>query len=224
MGKEIFGDEIARSIANFIAKVGSDQRLPPERDMAEKIGVSRVALRDRLQSFEVLGLLERRQGSGTYVTGLEPAGLALMLEVLLSTSHVSLDDLHVIRIALERQSAILATALTDIDFADMERCIAVMETTTNRKKLIEADSVFHDHILRLAGNPALTFFADALHGVLRTSLTYRNQRWARLVPNQATLGKVHQDIVKAIKSGDPIRAVAAVDQHFSAFDNLTHQS
>ncbi len=70
------GDPIVQKLAQLIQGVGPDRRLPSEREMSISLGVSRVALRDRLQGFEILGILERRQGSGTFVRQLDSNGLA----------------------------------------------------------------------------------------------------------------------------------------------------
>jgi GntR family transcriptional repressor for pyruvate dehydrogenase complex len=179
-----------------------------------------VALRDRLQGFEFLGILERRPGSGTVVRSLDPNGLAEMLDLMLASAHVSHADLHVVRIALERESARQAAMAGEVDLEEMYRCIYIFEHGSRPAEMAAADNAFHSHLMRLTGSPGLTFFADALQMSLFKSLQYRNQRWSKRVGAQGLLVELHLSIVKAIEAGDPEAAAGAVDVHFATFDRL----
>lgn len=216
-------DPINVRLAEMIQAVGPGTRLPSERAMAESLGVSRVALRDRLQGFEFLGILERRPGSGTVVRSLDPTGLAYMLDLMLASAHVSHADLHVVRIALERESARQAAMAKDLDLEEMYRCLYIFEHGGRAAEMAAADSAFHSHLMRLTGSPGLTFFADALQMSLFKSLQYRNQRWSKRVGAQNLLVELHTSIVKVIESQDPDAAALAVDAHFATFDRLVAQ-
>jgi GntR family transcriptional repressor for pyruvate dehydrogenase complex len=216
-------DPIVAKLAELIQEVGSNRRLPSERDMAESLGVSRVALRDRLQGFEVLGIVERRQGAGTFVRELDPAGLASLLDLMLASAHVSHDDLHTVRIALERESARQAALSDGIDLGEMYRCLYIFEHGKRVNEIVEADASFHRHLMKVSGSPGLSFFADALQLSLFKSLHYRNRRWSRLVGINPLLVDLHLEIVRAIEDQDPERAASAVDRHFTTFDQLVVQ-
>lgn len=216
-------DPIIAKLAELIQGVGSNRRLPSEREMAASLGVSRVTLRDRLQGFEVLGILERRQGSGTFVRQLDPGGLASLLDLMLASAHVSHDDLHTVRIALERESARQASLSTSIDLGEMYRCLYIFEHGKRVNEIVEADASFHRHLMKVSGSPGLSFFADALQISLFKSLHYRNRRWSKLVGINPLLVELHLDIVRGIEEQDPERAAAAVDRHFSTFDELVGQ-
>ncbi len=214
------GDPIVAKLAQLIQGVGPSHRLPSEREMAASLGVSRVALRDRLQGFEILGILERRQGSGTFVRQLDPNGLSSLLDLMLASAHVSHVDLHIVRIALERESAKQAALSTDVDLGEMYRCLYIFEHGNRVKEMVNADAAFHNHLMRMSGSPGLTFFADALQISLFKSLHYRNQRWNKGVGIKSLLVDLHLEIVRAIEMRDPERAAAAVDRHFTTFDSL----
>jgi DNA-binding FadR family transcriptional regulator len=213
-------DAIVANLARMIQLAGPGERLPSERAIAESLGVSRVALRDRLKGFEFLGILERRPGAGTVVRSLDPNGLAEMLDLMLASAHVSHADLHVVRIALERESARLAAVAADVDLDEMYRCIYVFEHGTRPAEMAAADTAFHRHLMKLAGSPGLSFFADALQMSLFKSLQYRNQRWSKRVGAKNLLVDLHLAIVRAIETGDPDAAAFAVDAHFTTFDQL----
>jgi GntR family transcriptional repressor for pyruvate dehydrogenase complex len=218
------GDPIVARLAQLIQGVGPNHRLPSERDMAASLGVSRVALRDRLQGFEILGILERRQGAGTFVRHLDPSGLASLLDLMLASAHVSHADLHVVRIALERESAKQAALAPEADLDEMYRCIYIFEHGTRVQEIVKADAAFHNHLMRMSGTPGLTFFADALQISLFNSLHYRNERWSTFVGVNSLLVDLHLEIVRAIEMKDPERAAAAVDRHFTTFDQLVGSS
>lgn len=217
-------DPISAGISQIIAGMPPGTRLPAEREMAEQLAVSRVALRDRLRAFESLGILERRQGAGTFVKELDSGSLAGMLELMLAHTHLSHSDLHVVRIALERESARQAALVPDPVLDELAKCVDVFRTSKRKSQIVEADAAFHNHLMRLAGNPGLIFFADALQSTLFRSLKYRNERWSSQVRSTDLLVDLHVGIVEAILSGDPEQAAAAVDQHFGTFDRLVVRS
>jgi GntR family transcriptional repressor for pyruvate dehydrogenase complex len=220
MDHSVPADAINVQLAEMIRVAGPGTRLPSERAMAEELGVSRVALRDRLQGFEFLGMIERRQGSGTVARMLDPKGMAEMLDLMLASAHVSHADLHVVRIALERESARQAAVAEELDLEEMYRCLYIFEHGSRPEEMAAADKAFHSHLMKLSGSPGLSFFADALQMSLFKSLQYRNQRWSKRVGAKNLLVDLHMSIVKAIESRDPEAAALAVDAHFVTFDRL----
>lgn len=218
MGNNRFLDPISEQLGEFIAGVGVGNRLPSERDMAARLKVSRTALRDRLRMLEVLGLLERLQGSGTYVQPLDPTGLAFAFQVMLSCSHLGLEDLHSVRRALERQAAVEATLRGGLDTREIRKCLGVMAMSTDMEEVVKADTAFHLELLALSGNPALKFFADSLQGVLAQSLRHRQDQWRQAGLGKDELVQVHSRIVYAVEGGDAANAGQAVEEHFIAFD------
>src|SRR5512140_1886200 len=99
-------------LSSLISKTTAGDRLPSEPDLARSMGVSRATLREAMRTFEVQGLIRRRQGSGTFVVGQMPvleAGLELLesLETMADRlgREVSVSDLHVETLAAESEDA-----------------------------------------------------------------------------------------------------------------------
>jgi GntR family transcriptional regulator, transcriptional repressor for pyruvate dehydrogenase complex len=213
-------DPVSAALAKIIRGLRPGDRLPSERDLSTQLDVSRTALRDRLGVLEGLGVLTRRTGSGTFVETLKPDALAVALNLAISSSHIPLASLESVRIALERQAAHEAATRSDpVLIGYMARAVDTMERTNVRSEVIEADRAFHQSLLRAAGNPALTFFADALADVLAEDLADRSARLndARLPTSiQTLMVDHHRSIQSAILAGDSAAAMRAVDDHFNA--------
>src|SRR5512143_1599697 len=99
-------------LSALISKTAAGERLPSEPDLARRLGVSRATLREAMRTFEVQGLIRRRQGSGTFVVGQMPviqAGLEV-LESLESMAvrlglEVTVSDLQVEALTADRETA-----------------------------------------------------------------------------------------------------------------------
>lgn len=215
-------DPLSAAIAEIVRETGTGGRLPSERDLAAQLGVSRTALRDRLQILESLGVLKRQTGSGTYVQELDSSGLAFALNVGLQASQLPLDALSSVRRALERQAAREATLRADpVLVAYMRKALTTIEIAPDDEAVDDADFQFHLALLRAAENPALSFFATALSGVLREAQRQGRAEMRRLLGDHEIMVDIHKRIYDGVISGDPLVAMAAVDYHFDTFDRVT---
>lgn len=215
-------DPIVAKLAEVIRAVGPGGRLPSERDLAAGLGVSRTALRDRLQQVEALGVLRRTVGAGTYVQALDPSGLAVGLQLAIISSQLTLESLLSVRMALERQAAIEATRLRDpVLLGYVEKAARAIADAPDDEALAAADAEFHDALLRAANNRAISFFADALAAPLRALVLQRLAALSQTPDFREVMKYAHGDIHKALLTGRPDRAARSVDDHFAAFDRLT---
>jgi DNA-binding FadR family transcriptional regulator len=216
---QVFADDPTSSaLAKLVRDLAPGDRLPPERDLAAQLRVSRSALRDRLGVLEGLGMLRRRTGSGTYVETLKPDSLAFALNLAISSSHLPISHLESVRVALERQAAREAAQRADpVLIAYMHRAVDAMAATDEMPEILAADQTFHQALLRAAGNPALTFFADALTDVLAQDLERRSELYDACVSelSKQVLVDRHRAIHEAITSRNPEAAMQAVDDHFN---------
>src|ERR1043166_7287643 len=104
-------------------------RLPTERELTQRFGVSRSSLREATRALALVGVLESRVGDGTYVTTLEPdlllTGVGFVSDLV---SADSLIEIHQVRRLLEPEATRLATPrLTDEDFERLAECLRQME-------------------------------------------------------------------------------------------------
>lgn len=211
-----FGDRVLGDLVELVGTKQPGDRLPSERELAERLGVSRTALRDRIGRLESLGILERREREGTIYTGLQPERMGEVLILGLISSEIHVESLVSVRHALERQAAILAsTQPMDGGLAVMREAVARMHETDHGTELYRADNDFHRGLFLASNSSALIFFSR----VLRVPLT-GTLRHLTLAAERDTLRIIHSDLLHAVEAGDPGRTGAAVDAHFDWLDEL----
>src|SRR5919206_603360 len=120
-------------------------RLPTERELTRRFGVSRSSLREAVRALALVGVLEPRVGDGTYVTTLEPdlllTGVGFVSDLV---DGASLLELHQVRRLLEPEATRLATSrLTDEDFGRLEDRLGSMASADGVQAYIDADTAFH---------------------------------------------------------------------------------
>jgi GntR family transcriptional repressor for pyruvate dehydrogenase complex len=189
-------------------------RLPTERELTQRFGVSRSSLREAVRALALVGVLEARVGDGTYVTSLEPdlllTGVGFVSDLI---GGGSLLELHQIRRLLEPEATRLAAArLSDEAFEQLARCIADMEAADTVQAYIEADTAFHRVILFACGNATLASLIENLSGG-----TARARMWQSLVSRgaiEATIAS-HRAIYRALVARDAELAAAADVLHLA---------
>ena len=141
-------------------------RLPKEKELAERLGLSRNSLREAVRALTLVGVLEPRQGDGTYVTSLEPelllAGTSFVSDLLTGPT---LRELYEVRRILEpAATALAAPRLDDEDFETLEESLERMDTADTTQAFIDADVDFHRVIVNACGNATLASLIQNLVG------------------------------------------------------------
>lgn len=194
-------------------------RLPPEKELAESLGLSRSSLREAVTALVFIRLLDVRQGDGTYVTSLEPKFLLEALSFALDIHDDSslLEIFEVRRILESHATGLAAKAATPEDVtalrAESEKVAAHAD---NWELLVEHDVRFHQMISNLAGNNYLASLIDGL-----TSKTVRARVW-RVITQEGAVERTlreHELIIDAIEAGNTDLAMAAAKVHISGVED-----
>ncbi len=204
-----FSDDLVSRLVQHLSTLDSGERLQSERVLAEMLGVSRTALRDRLMRLEAIGVVERRSGSGTYLRGLSSPMTGDTLAMGMMANNLDPGSMMPVRVALEREAARQAAKRGDhINVARMAVALDGMMNSVDDHGFREADRAFHDALIRASGVPGLQFFGDVLRDILVATV--------REVPitERDHLYGLHVEIYQAVRDGDPGRAMHAVDGHF----------
>lgn len=204
--------QVAAQLSSWIdqERLQPGDRLPPERELAERLGVSRTSVRQALTALQTLGLVHARHGDGVYLRRTAADVRPELAAELLSARGV-LPRIMEVREALEVQIARLAARRrTDEDLAALEAALEEMEAAIDREAdTAEADEHFHLALADAAGNPLL---ADLLRQIAEpVALTRRASLAKPGRPSRSLEG--HRRITRAVREGDEDAAAAAMYEH-----------
>jgi DNA-binding FadR family transcriptional regulator len=220
-------DVVVQGIRQMIidGRLRPGDRLPVEKDLATALGVSRNPLREGVRALSVMGVLETRQGDGTYVTKLDSSMLLAPMGFVVDLQHASgTHHLHAVRRILETEAA--AFAALQIGAAELDAAAELLrhneaELTVeepNHETVIENDIAFHRIIAQAAANPVLSALIDALGG---RTMRDRLRRSITQPGADETAHREHLSILAALTAHDPDRARTRMAAHlFTVEDYL----
>ncbi|WP_312326932.1 FadR/GntR family transcriptional regulator [Stenotrophomonas sp.] len=184
-------------------------RLPGERDLAERLGVSRVTVREAEIALEAQGLITIKTGSGVYVKTRPSAAPGALPDV-------SAFDLTAARAVIEAEAAAMAASrITDAEVEMLEGLIAAMtDPASGEAAASEADRQFHLAIARIAGNPVVEHCVQLIWR-MRNELPRVRQVYANVCHNDNdTRNDEHTAILDGLRRRDPAAARGAMRDHF----------
>ncbi len=211
--RDILSEKIAARLLTLIRekRLHPGDRLPPERELAVMMQVSRPSLREALRALSIMGIIRNRQGSGTYIASLKPSRLIEHLDFILSIDDSTFLDLFEARRILETSLAeIAAKRMSPEDICRLEEILAWSEKSINDpQEFLKADIALHQKIAEAAQNKILSIF---MHSISDLGLYSRQRTNERLEVREQTV-VAHREIVKAIKRHDPRAAFDAMCRH-----------
>jgi DNA-binding FadR family transcriptional regulator len=191
-------------------------RLVSERELAQRLGISRASLREVMRAMALLGVIDIRPGQSAVVTSPNAQVLGDFFGVLLSMRPSIYEHILEARIAIECQAARLAC--TNAQPADIDRMTAALsrihETAGEDEAGGEADFAFHTQLVLASHNEVLRFIHEAIGALLRRSHHERRKAVSGEPDFLATLGEAHRQVIDAVVARDPEAAEAVVRQHF----------
>lgn len=203
--------QIADQIAALIEKgeYAAGERLPPERDLARQLGVSRPSVREALIALEVEGYVEVRVGSGVYVTGNKPSAN----DALPADSGPF--ELIRARWIIEAECAALAAKnATRTQLRAIEEAIDEMATQRDRGTLpLHADRQFHLRIAEASGNSALALVVRTLWDQRTGPLFLRLEHHFDTPALWTAAIREHREIAAAIARHDASAARSRMRRH-----------
>jgi GntR family transcriptional repressor for pyruvate dehydrogenase complex len=186
-------------------------RLASERQLAQEVGVSRPSVRAGLRSLAAMGVVQTRQGAGTFITAGPPALVGEPLRLIASLHGLDLGALWEVRRVLEAGTASLAA-----ERATPERIATLSDEVTGMYSALHDPQTFLDYDLRFhravaaaADNPMLGAIIEAV-----TALFFEQRRVTiERARNLRESADAHRKIYQAIRAHDAEAARAAMDEH-----------
>jgi GntR family transcriptional repressor for pyruvate dehydrogenase complex len=200
-------------------KLRVGEKLPPERTLAEMFNVSRPSVREALRVMEVIGLIERKPGGGSHITDLNIAHFLNMISPIF-LRHAGFEiELLEMRFLLEIRAVELASRHASMNYrGELDEHIARMQHAFDEDDLAgqsEADIAFHRTIFKLSDNYVLQKASEFVVSMLERSVTYARGIILEGGYGSERLLEQHVSIWEAIRSGDPVQARKAMEEHMN---------
>jgi len=207
--------------------VKGDQ-LPGERDLADMFGVSRASVREALSALEIIGLIEIRQGKGTFITDLNIAPFINTITPLFLRDDNMESDLLNFRKIIELEAVrVAATKSEKRNHKPLENVLQEMKNSLDADDFIrgaQADINFHKIILEITDNYILQKAAECIAQMLESSIIFNREKILNTGENAVVLYNQHVAIYEAIRDGEPTLAVENMDIHLNFVVACTKKS
>lgn len=199
-------------------------RLPPERELAPVLGVSRSALREALRVMETIGVLVATAGrgpdAGARIVQNPDSALGRLLRLHVALGSYSLEDVLEARVTLERSSfEAAARSASEEELADAAAVLDRMQAPgVEVSEFNDLDTQFHVHIARSSGNELISTLTSAVRESVRTLILDAEEAAGEDWPETArALNVEHTELLRLVREGEGTRAADLVEQHIRGF-------
>ncbi|GAB6086865.1 FadR/GntR family transcriptional regulator [Alkaliphilus crotonatoxidans] len=195
-------DQIRQLIKRGDLKPGD--KLMSERELSELLGVSRTSVREALSALDFLGILESRQGEGTFIANVSEQSLIEPLALIMTMDREAGLELLEVRKMLEVEAAELAAVRsTEESLVQMKEALLLMEQDLKQQRLgEESDAKFHYLIAEATKNKVLVKLMNTISDLLVQNMRTSRQYLYTSEGNAEKLYQQHLNIYHAIKQGD----------------------
>lgn len=195
-------------------KVGD--KLPKESDIAQELGVGRSSLREGIKILNAYGVVESRQGEGTFIVDNRAKNFFEFLGFLPNKENMK-RFLELRRVLEVGNIIFVCGKLKEKDFEELERLVAVLNQECSVEEYVAADKAFHSYLINFSGNPMITQVNNmitAMRGELLNSL-FMHQK----VIDEAR--DAHGKILTALKEQDVEKCIQMVVHHIDTTYDFT---
>jgi GntR family transcriptional repressor for pyruvate dehydrogenase complex len=218
---EKLSSAVVRQVEELILRgiLQPGKRLPPERELAERLGVSRPSLRDAIAQLQDVGLLTAKPGAGVFVADVLGSAFSPALTALFGRHDEAAMDYLSFRRDMEALAAERAARLgSDTDLAVISAIFEKMQAAHDAKDAeVEAalDAQFHMAIVEASHNVVMLHMMRSMYELLRGGVFYNRQIMFRQQTKRAVLLDHHRAILDALTARDPAGARAAIELHLN---------
>ena len=213
-------EEIVEQIKRLISdgKLKPGDKLLPERELAEKLGVSRASVREAIRTLDMLGVIDTRPGGGTFIRSTDSDDIIRPLAMFLAVERNSLLDMFEMRRIFETATASLAAQrATQEELEEIHSMLASMRDGLNvqdPEKGEEFDAAFHYAVAEATHNSLLIkLFKTVSAEFAKANSVARRRLYQDNIQNAQKLVDQHTEIYEAIKSNLPEAAAEAMLAH-----------
>lgn len=211
-----------RVVEQFQELLGSGElapgdRLPAERDLAERFGVGRGSVREALRELEILGFVEARHGAGTYVREVDSRELMAPFRSVVALSAAAADDIVAFRRMFEPEVAAMAATNADDDGrALLQQALRRYDHALGDGHALTADVDFHDAVALCSRNPLVI---AVQHALAELFAEFRGHLVDTSYERDHAVARGHQAVFGAIVAGDSQAAREAMQRHLDQVES-----
>lgn len=221
--RAVVSEQVAHRLLSLIqsGNLKPGQQLPPERELAVTLEVSRPSLREALRALSLLGVVRIRPGGGAFVSALDPQVLLAPIHFLVSLDSANLDSLFDARILIEPEiTRLAASRITKAALETLKSCVEQeADDLRDVDRFIASDELFHKTIFAAVDNPFLIKIATSLH-----ILGHASRNVTGHVPGVVEQSLAdHRRIVAALASRSGAKAAAAMEAHLRNVRDAYHK-
>ena len=208
---EQIADVLEQAIIHSDRKV---TKLPSEQELSSRFNVSRTVIREALKVLKERGLIDSRNGGGSYISKPNTDTVSSVLNRIITIDNISNDDLHDMRLILE--TAAIRLAAVNISSAEIKHLEFILEQMADEtlplEQRINYDADFHITIARSGGNILVGMFVEIMTILLKQYML----KGISGPPGIKKTGVQHRKILDAVKDRNPKSAETAVYEHLTA--------
>lgn len=211
--RETVAEQVARRIMSMISAraLKPGDQLPPERELAESLGVSRPSLREAIRGLSILGVVKSRQGGGAFISELDAESLLGPIRFFLSLEDVNVRELYDARSLIESDVARRAAVNMSDEQLDALECIVEEQAGIlgDARAFRVSDFNFHEAIWEGCGNAFLRRIGESLN-VLGLEVRRRVSETEGVLEQSL---QDHRHLLAALRARDADAAAQAAQFH-----------
>lgn len=191
------------------------QSLPPERELAEELGISRNSVREAIRLLEQMGFIVSNQGAGNFICCNIQRNLQDSFDLLMILQQIDYQQLGDLRAGLELQAALLTLErITDEQVAELTGMVQEMASCSS-ERAAQLDKQLHDTIAAISGNQLIIQIHRALSSTIDRFITDMSHRILLNFQTGNQLQYAHEQIVDALARRDKTQLILAINHHFN---------
>ena len=197
------------------------EKLPPEREFAEKLEVSRNSVREAIRIMDMMGIVSSQQGSGYYVTCEFQKSITETMAMMFAMDQVNDKQISQVRYSLEVLAFTLALdRVREEDLAKMEECVEKLDKNGDSKNNATLDKIIHYTLARASGNQLLIDILEACSGVFDIFIEDMRYGILKNENRKTELNECHRHLVDALREGDREKGLQALRWYFEMIDEV----
>ena len=212
--RETLPETIANRLETIILKQDEKlivgDKLPSEQTLADNFNVSRPVIREALKILATRGLVEKKNGEGSFISEIDPSTIYDVIKRYVLSKDIDVQSIFLVRISLETTAAKLAAEnAKEEDIEELYRINKEMDLNKHDlEKRAEYDVMFHNKIAEMSANPLIQIFTFSMAGLVIPVVRHTLESYGN---EEGVLS--HKEIVDAIKEGNAVKSEALMREH-----------